>query len=170
MRQAVRSAVVGVSLSAAVLAGCGSTSTTSASSPQWKTYRYGQIEISAPVTWKVVKHYEGCPNAPARNRIGTLLLGSSTSPAISCAGYPLTEWVSVQPVAGEGDLCMTRVKVNGLTAWVSPCASNAQGITSWYFPTLGLVATGSGTHGHAGTGTSTIEGRILHSIRMATKA
>jgi hypothetical protein len=59
-------------------------------------------------------------------------------------------------------------KVNGFDVHVLPCgASHATGIVEYLVPALGVEVVGAGTIGEnvSGPGTSTVVGRVLHTIR-----
>ena len=165
-----------------VLAACGtegsaSPSTTTAhqvtaSTPRrWKTYIYEQAAISVPANWKVVTDYV----CPAPSGPGTLFLGPSREPGVLCQNYALAvDSVTLTPVPeGISDPELTTCSpssVHGLTVYVGPCgSSNPAGLTWWMIPELGIEAQASESGGSwVGQGSSTVVGRVLHTLRRAT--
>lgn len=130
----------------------------------WKTYTYGKARISVPRDW-AVKHNSNCPDRAAP---GTLILGSPNRPS-QCNG-PSVYTVSLSSLPADADpfLNCPTITINGLPAKIGPCAtSDASGVVIYWIPALGVVAYGTGTqYGDVtGTGTGTVVGRILHTLR-----
>jgi hypothetical protein len=130
----------------------------------WKTFTYGKAKISVPPSWTVVTH-DGCANSSAP---GVLALGAPSS----LANCPMGANSIVVSSLSQGDqqaisLCPT-IRVNGLTVHVLPCStSNAPGIVQYLIPALGIEAVGTGTNGEpvSGTGTDSVVGQVLHTLR-----
>ena len=138
---------------------------------RWKTYIYEQAAISVPANWKVVTDYV----CPAPYGPGTLFLGPSREPGVVCQNYALAlNSVTLTPVPeGISDPEVTTCSpssVHGLTVYVGPCgSSNAAGLTWWMIPELGIEAQASESGGSwVGHGSSTVVGRVLHTLRRAT--
>ena len=157
-----------------LLAACGgtttATSTTTVSIPSgWKTHTYGKAAIAVPSDWAVVTSYV-CPEPKGP---GTLFLGPSKNPGEVCPAYSFSvNSVTITPLrAGEstGSSACPTVKVNGLVVYVSPCGNtNPAGITEWTVPSLGVQAAATQAGGNfVGSGSSTVVGRVLHTLHTA---
>ena len=137
---------------------------------EWKTYTYGKSAVSVPSTWKVIRDYK-CQIGPVA---GTLFLGQSNRTLPSCplgpspnsVTFSASHDVPANPLPGCGP-----IRVNGLSVVVGPCSSsNPNGMTSWTIPSLNVEATAPEVETQTGplvlgTDTSTIEGRVLHTLR-----
>lgn len=132
----------------------------------WKTYTYGKAAIAVPSNWAVVTSY-GCPEP---KEPGTLFLGPSKSPGAMCPLYSLSvDSVTITPIPlHPGDACTRTAEVNGLLVYVVPCATNAMGITYWTVGSLGVrVAAWQVGGATVGTQSSTVLGRVLHTLHKA---
>ena len=168
-------AIVSIVLCAAA---CGSSAITAATSTSgtrpvaapvtvpagWHSYTYGRATISAPADW-VVATSKGCPSATAQ---GILALGAPKLLVNCPAGV---DSVVVGPFP-SGDTGATAgcppIALHGLVAYVLPCHSGAgTNIVEYLVPALGVEAVGSGTTGEnvSGTGTNTVVGQVLHTLR-----
>jgi hypothetical protein len=154
-------------------AACGSTATTGATTTTpptasipigWKTYAYGKAKISVPPSWTLVSS-TGCAE---RSAPGVLALGPPKS-LTNCPPGSNSIVVSSLP-AGDAkamSLCPA-ITVNGLSVHVLPCGGTRdRGIVQYLVPALGVEAVGTGTNGEdvAGTGTATVVGQALHTLR-----
>jgi hypothetical protein len=174
--------LVAVGMLSLALSACGATGSASPVSnadtaatsvhPGWKTYVYEQAAISVPADWHVMTSFV-CPEPKGP---GTLFLGPSEQPRDLCTQYSENvDSVSVmaspleRPFDAGNRICPS-IRVNGLVVDVGPCSSsNLQGLTSWLIPALGIVAHASQRGGASvGAATTTVVGRVLHSLRRAT--
>lgn len=155
-----------------LLAACGSTTTatsptTTVSIPSgWKTYTYGKAAVAVPSDWTVVTSYV-CPEPKGP---GTLFLGPSKNPGEVCPAYSFSvNSVTITPAPlHPGDACTRLSKVNGLVVYVIPCATNAVGITFWTVASLGVQVAATQAGGTiVGTQSSTVVGRVLHTLHKA---
>jgi hypothetical protein len=168
----------GITLALLVVAGvCGacSTTTTARRAPSiptvsipsgWKTYTYGKAAIAVPSDWTVVTSYV----CPEQKGPGTLFLGPSKNPGEVCPAYSFSvNSVTITPAPlNTGDACTRLIKVNGLVVYVIPCATNAVGITFWTVVSLGVQVAATQAGGTiVGTQSSTVVGRVLHTLHKA---
>jgi len=167
--------VVSLVIAASLCAGCSTTSSggtppssTVAVPSGWKTYAYGKAKISVPSNWAAVSDYT-CPDTVSP---GVLYLGPSKNPGDSCPAYPRIDTVTVTPLqplpAGASYPSLCSLKMNGLVVFVEPCtSSNPGGIVIYSIPSLGVRAEGTGTSSEnvTGSGTGTVVGRVLHTLR-----
>lgn len=135
----------------------------------WRTYTYGKAKISVPSTWNVIRN----PACRASSSSVTLYLGSGDGAACSPVPSQL-DAILVSPLSGATSLetgCPS-MTVNGAKVDWGPCtSSNAAGITFWQVPSLGIEAIATSTsQGSVGPDETTVEGRVLHSIRRASIA
>ena len=166
--------VAAVALVAIGSAACGSSEVTAAATTQpkndvtipagWKTYSYGQAKISVPERWQVATH-KGCTNGSAP---GLLVLGV---PHVLTHCPVMVNTVYLQPLSsGTKDLLAAcpAITLNGLRVHVGPCSSsNASGLVNYSVPALNIEAVGTGTNSEnvSGPGTTTVVGRVLHTLR-----
>jgi hypothetical protein len=168
--------VLSVGLSACSPGSASPTTTARSAAPSvdrgWKTYVYEQVAISVPANWHVVTDY-GCPEPSGP---GTLFLGSSKLLGASCPAYSinvdsvtLTSPIAYPSPSDVAGLCPS-IRVNGLVVDVEPCSSsNTTGRISWVVPALGVAVAASAPGGASvGTGSTTLVGRVLRTLRRAT--
>lgn len=131
----------------------------------WRTYTYGKVKISIPKDW-AEQAGQGCP-VPAA--VGTLNLSdlrlSNSCPAPTNVNM-VTLMKSPSKVPSQFEKSCPPISVNGLSVYVGPCtSSNAAGLVYYDIPSLGIEAVGQGTSDENVTGSATIVGRILHTLR-----
>jgi hypothetical protein len=132
----------------------------------WRTYVYGKAAIAVPKDWTVVTSYV----CPVPKGPGTLFVGPSKNPGESCPARSLSvDSVTITPARSRpGDACTRLGKANGLVVYVIPCAVTAVGITFWTVDSLGVQVTATQAGGAiVGTQSSTVVGRVLHTLHMA---
>ena len=164
-------AVAVVALGAAACGPGASTGTTTvpATTPVpvpsgWHSYRFARATISVPPGW-VVDTDHGCGDPSAT---GVLALGDPTSLADCPVDADSVEVSALTPAEERAvSLCPT-ITVNGLAATILPCRTGKPtDIVEYLVPALGVEAVGSGTPGAdvGGTGTQTVVGQVLHTLR-----
>ena len=167
--------VVSLLVAATLSAGCSTMSSVGAPPSStvvvphgWRTYTYGKAAISVPGDWAVVTDHT-CPGTTAS---GILTLGLSKSSG--WCPYALTySSVTITPLpallAGATyNTSPCTISLNALRVYVGPCgSSNPPGIVSYAISSLGVEATGTGTitENVTGSGTGTVVGRVLHTLR-----
>lgn len=157
---------------AVVASACGSTvaTTTTSTAPSvsipigWKTYSYGKAKISVPPSWTIASQ-GGCANGSAA---GVLALGAPKSLRNCPEGANSIVVSGLSSGDAQGLSLCPAVRMNELTVHILPCgASSDRGIVQYLVPSLGIeaVGTGSSSENVTGTGTNTVVGRALHTLR-----
>jgi hypothetical protein len=130
----------------------------------WKTYVFDKAEVSVPRNWTLVST-TGCITRAAP---GVLALGAPRSLA-NCPSGVNSIVVSSLPSGDAQALSLCPpITVNGYSVHVLPCKNDShKGIVQYLVPALGIEAVGTGASGEdvAGTGTNSIVGRVLHTLR-----
>jgi hypothetical protein len=144
----------------------------------WVTHVYHHTAIAVPTSWTVVNEPQCLPSA----KVGLLVLGDHPGPALSCPteASGTVPSVTVTPlisppsdaVAPPAVLQCPVMTVNGLKVHVGPCgSSDTGGPTWWAIPALDVQVETTNSGGSVPeTGTSTIVGKVLHTVHRATTA
>ena len=133
----------------------------------WKTYTYGEAEISVPGDWVVHQTYPCLDRAAP----GTLELGRPVVLSNCQAILRDATTVTLSPIPtgaiNRSSVCPPR-EMNGQQVYVGPCTtSNPAGIVEYLMPALGVEAVGTGRNNEnvTGPGATTVVGRVLHTLR-----
>ena len=144
-------------------------STTTTTSPVvvpagWKSYTYGRATVSVPADWTVATS-TGCPPGPAQ---GLLVLGAPDHLANCPVGVDSVVVGSISAGQIKAAATCPAIMLDGQRATVLPChAGDGTNIVQYLVPGLGIVAVGNGSPGEnvSGTGTNTVVGQVLHTLR-----
>jgi hypothetical protein len=130
----------------------------------WKTYSYAGSTISVPADWAVATS-EGCTVGSGQ---GLLVLGAPKVLRNCPVGVDSVVIASLSPGDRAATAACPSTTINGLTTYVLPCrADDGTNIVQYLVPSLAIEAVGSGTAGEnvSGSGTNTVVGQVLHTLR-----